>query len=53
MRIRRQDGTFRWMINRGVPLLDGAGKAVQWFGTLTGIDVSHRLSGSRELIARG
>ena len=51
-RVRRADGTWRWMLSRGVPLFDSAGKASQWFGTLTDIDDGHRLSESRDLLAR-
>ncbi|WBY17231.1 PAS domain-containing protein [Erythrobacteraceae bacterium WH01K] len=51
-RVRRSDGTWRWMIGRGVPVHDSAGDVTQWFGTLTDIDDGHRLSESRDLLAR-
>jgi diguanylate cyclase (GGDEF)-like protein/PAS domain S-box-containing protein len=37
-RLRRADGTYRWWLVRGVPLKDGAGNIVKWFGTCTDID---------------
>jgi PAS domain S-box-containing protein len=36
-RIRRADGTYRWFTTRGVPMRDGAGHVVKWFGTCTDI----------------
>jgi diguanylate cyclase (GGDEF)-like protein/PAS domain S-box-containing protein len=37
-RLRRADGTYRWMLVRGVPLKDAAGTILKWFGTCTDID---------------
>ena len=51
-RVRRADGTWRWMISRGLPVQDSGGTVTQWFGTLTDIDDGHRLSESRDLLAR-
>src|SRR5258706_5602785 len=36
-RVRRQDGVYRWMLHRKVPLRDEQGKVVQWDGS--GIDI--------------
>jgi PAS domain S-box-containing protein len=36
-RLRRSDGDYHWHLGRGVPLRDGAGTIVKWFGTLTDI----------------
>jgi diguanylate cyclase (GGDEF)-like protein/PAS domain S-box-containing protein len=36
-RLRRHDGTYHWMLGRAVPLRDGAGRIVKWFGTCTDI----------------
>lgn len=36
-RIRRTDGTFRWHLTRGLPILDVNSKVVKWFGTCTDI----------------
>jgi PAS domain S-box-containing protein len=37
-RLRRFDGTYRWWLIRGVPLRDGSGKILKWFGTCTDIE---------------
>ena len=39
-RVVRTDGTFGWMFSRAVPLLDGNGEIVEWFGAAT--DVTER-----------
>lgn len=36
-RCKRADGMWRWMLGRAVPMLDGNGKIVKWFGTCTDI----------------
>jgi PAS domain S-box-containing protein len=36
-RLRAADGSFRWLLTRGVPLRDEAGDVVRWFGTATEI----------------
>jgi PAS domain S-box-containing protein len=36
-RVRRRDGEYRWFKTRGVPIRDGGGKIVKWFGTCTDI----------------
>ncbi len=43
MRIRRgRDGAYRWHLSRAVPMRDGDGHIVQWFGTCTDIDDQKR-----------
>jgi PAS domain S-box-containing protein len=37
-RLRRADGAFRWHSVAGLPLRDGDGQIVKWFGTATDID---------------
>lgn len=37
-RLRRADGTYRWMLGRAKPLRDAAGTIVKWFGTCTDIE---------------
>jgi PAS domain S-box-containing protein len=37
-RLRRADGSFRWVLRRAVPLRDDSGRIVQWYGTGTDID---------------
>lgn len=36
-RLRATDGTYRWFLIRGMPLLDQQGKITRWFGTSTDI----------------
>jgi PAS domain S-box-containing protein len=36
-RVRRRDGAYRWFKTRGVPIRDGDGKIVKWFGSCTDI----------------
>ncbi|MEO6236295.1 MAG: PAS domain S-box protein [Vicinamibacterales bacterium] len=37
-RLRRGDGSYRWMLVRALPLRDSAGHIVKWIGTCTDID---------------
>jgi formate hydrogenlyase transcriptional activator len=37
-RLRRFDGIFRWFLFRAVPLYDGFGRLVKWYGQTTDID---------------
>ena len=43
-RLRGAGGVYHWFLTRGVPLRDGAGNIVKWFGTCTDID---ELKGAR------
>jgi PAS domain S-box-containing protein len=36
-RLRRADGTYRWWLVRGVPLINESGAIEKWFGTCTDI----------------
>jgi PAS domain S-box-containing protein len=36
-RLRRADGSYRWMLSRAMPLWDIEGQIVKWFGTCTDI----------------
>jgi PAS domain S-box-containing protein len=38
MRLRRADGKYRWFLIRTVPLRDGRGNIVKWYGTSTDIE---------------
>ncbi len=51
-RIRRHDGEYRWVMTRAVPVRDDHGRIVRWFGTAVDIDGVHRMSESRDLLAR-
>ena len=41
-RIRRSDGEYLWMSNRGLPVIDEAGRVVRWYVLLADIDVMKR-----------
>jgi PAS domain S-box-containing protein len=47
-RVRRADGQYRWLLIRNVPLRDGAGKIVKWYGTSTDIEDHKRAEEERE-----
>jgi PAS domain S-box-containing protein len=36
-RMRRADGSYRWVLTRAQPLIDATGKVAHWFGTSTDI----------------
>ncbi|MGP3698570.1 PAS domain-containing protein [Rhodobacter sp. NSM] len=36
-RLRHRDGQYRWVLGRGVPVRDGAGRILRWMGTCTDI----------------
>lgn len=36
-RLRRADGTYRWMLGRALPVCDDEGRILRWFGTCTDI----------------
>ena len=38
VRSRRSDGQYRWQLDRGVPLRDGDGNIVKWYGVTTDIE---------------
>jgi PAS domain S-box-containing protein len=52
MRLRRADGEYRWHHGSGVPLRDGAGRVVRWFGICTDIQNEEHLRALREAQAR-
>lgn len=35
--LRGRDGTYRWFLSRALPIRDGGGKVVRWFGTNTDV----------------
>jgi PAS domain S-box-containing protein len=37
-RLRKADGTYRWWLIRGVPVIDEKGQITKWFGTCTDIE---------------
>ncbi|WP_261388897.1 PAS domain-containing protein [Qipengyuania aquimaris] len=50
-RLKHTDGSYRWVQSRAVPIVE-EGQPVSWFGTVTDVDKAHRLSESRDLLAR-
>ncbi len=48
--LRRHDGEFRWHLSRALPLRDGEGRIVLWFGTNTDITDQRRLAEERGLL---
>jgi PAS domain S-box-containing protein len=42
-RLRHRTGTYRWHLDRGIPLCDKTGHLVRWFGTATDIDDRQRV----------
>ena len=46
-RVRRADGEYRWMLHRKVPLRDGHGAIVKWYGS--SIDIEERKRAEDEL----
>ncbi len=51
-RLCRHDGEYRWMISRALPVRDGEGKILRWFGTAVDIHDIYEASESRELLAK-
>ncbi len=42
-RLRRADGEYRWHLGRALPMRDGDGAIIKWFGTNTDIDEQRQL----------
>jgi PAS domain S-box-containing protein len=42
-RLRAADGTYRWWLVRGVPVVNEKGETTKWFGTCTDIDELKRV----------
>jgi PAS domain S-box-containing protein len=51
-RLRRADGEYRWMLARGVPMLDQTEKVYRWIGTCTDIHEQKATSEQQELLTR-
>lgn len=41
-RIKHVDGSYHWYLSRAVPVHDGNGKILKWYGTTTNIDLSKK-----------
>ena len=46
-RVRRKDGTYRWVLSRGMSVRDGSGKAYRMAGSLT--DIAQRKDAEQKL----
>lgn len=51
-RLRSRDGEYRWMLARGVPMLDEDGAVTRWFGSCTDIHESKRSSEQLRILSR-
>jgi PAS domain S-box-containing protein len=51
-RCRRADGTYRWFLNRNLPLRDDEGKIVKWYGILFDIDVLKKTESALQMRER-
>jgi PAS domain S-box-containing protein len=47
-RLRRHDGVYRWFLNVGVPMKDGGGRAIKWYGTST--DITERKEAEEAMV---
>lgn len=50
LRLQGADGQYRWFLNRAVPIRDGAGQVVKWFGTSTDLDEVKRTEENKRLV---
>ena len=51
-RLRNTDGSYRWMLARGVPVIDDDGAIARWVGTCTDIDERVRASEALEIMSQ-
>ena len=49
-RLRKADGTYRWWLVRGVPVIDKKGEISKWFGTCTDIEEIKRKEEAVQLV---
>ncbi len=47
-RLRRGDGTYRWLLLRALPLLDDSGQTLRWYGVNTDIEDHKRATEALE-----
>jgi PAS domain S-box-containing protein len=47
-RVQRADGSFRWYLSRAIPVRDGEGKIIKWYGTATDIEDLKRAESEQE-----
>jgi PAS domain S-box-containing protein len=51
-RLRHREGGYRWVLGRALPIRDGNGRIVRWFGTCTDIHEQKLAAEEREVIAQ-
>lgn len=51
-RLRRSDGTYRWVLGRALPIRDGSGNIFRWFGTCTDIHEQKLALEEREIVSQ-
>jgi len=51
-RIRRHDGSYRWFLDRALPVRGEDGRVLRWFGTCTDIDEQKQTEDARQLLIR-
>ncbi|MBW3632724.1 MAG: PAS domain S-box protein [Chloroflexi bacterium] len=51
LRLRAGDGSYRWFLTRSVPVHNGNGTIIKWFGTSTDIDDAKRAETSQRFLA--
>jgi PAS domain S-box-containing protein len=51
VRSRRADGQYRWQLDRGVPLRDGDGNIVKWYGVTADIEDRKRAEEALQLVS--
>jgi PAS domain S-box-containing protein len=51
-RLRRADGEYRWMLVRGLPMRNKAGRVSRWIGTCTDIHEQKATAEQHELLTR-
>ncbi len=51
MRLRGRDGTYRWMVNKAVPVRNTAGAITAWVGAATDIDERKRAEEAQRVLS--
>ena len=51
-RLKRNDGSYRWVIARGLPIIDSANRVTRWIGTSTDIDDEMKDAETLELLSQ-